>query len=86
MPPKSYLSEKDREGLTENGIFLAESEAADDAGDEEAAWAWLALAEFPAPALLALKRVEGAEYIRRLGLRTETAERAYGTDWLDRDV
>lgn len=82
--PKSYLTDKDREGLTQNGIYSAESAAADKAGDGEAAWEWLALAEIPAHALLALKRVEGADYIREKGLRTETAEKVYGSDWLDR--
>lgn len=84
--PKSYLTDEDRAGLDENAVLAAESMAADKAGDPEAAWAWLALAEIPAHALLALKRVEGADYIRAKGLRTETAEAAYGKDWLDRDI
>jgi hypothetical protein len=84
--PKSYLKDEDREGLDENCILLAESAAADEAGDEEAAWEWLRLAELPAHALLALKRSEGAAYIRQKGLRTESAEMAYGKDWLDRNL
>ncbi|WP_142850700.1 hypothetical protein [Telmatospirillum sp. J64-1] len=83
--PKSYLSEEEKQGLSQNAIFAAESQAADDAGDEETSWAWLALAELPAHALLALKRTRGADFIRQKGLRTETAEQAYGKDWLDRN-
>ena len=60
--------------------------AAGRAGDEKAAWDWLKLAELPAHALLALKRVEGADYIRQKGLRTETAEKVYGQDWLNRNI
>ena len=33
--------------MSENAILMAESRAADHAGDEDAAWAWLALAELP---------------------------------------
>lgn len=89
--PKSYLSEQERRelvagGMSQNGLYAAESAAARRAEDLETGWAWLALAEIPAPALLALKRVEGPDYIRALGLRTESAEAAYGKDWLDRDV
>ncbi len=84
--PKSYLSEEEKIGLDDNCIIAAESLAAGEAGDEETAWEWLSLAEIPAHALLALKRVEGAEYIRKAGLRTETAEQVYGKDWLDREI
>ncbi|MGK2742042.1 hypothetical protein ACSHT0_14200 [Tepidicaulis sp. LMO-SS28] len=89
--PKSYLCEKERQELldarvSENLMYLVESRAADDAGDGETSWAWLALAEIPASSLLMLKRVEGADYIRARGLRTETAEAAYGKDWLDREI
>jgi len=84
--PKSYLNDADREGLTQNGIYAAESQAAGDAGDEEAAWEWLKLVKIPAHALLAAKRRNGGDWIRSKGLRTETAEQAYGKDWLDRDV
>ena len=83
--PKSYLKEEEKAGLSANCILIAESQAADDAGDHETSWAWLSLAEIPASALLALKRVEGADYIRKHGLRTETAEIAYGKDWLARN-
>ena len=84
--PKSYLNEARKKNVSENTLYLAESAAADRAGDEETSWAWLRLAELPAHALLALKRVEGADYVRKMGLRTETAEKVYGKDWLDRNI
>lgn len=84
--PKSYLTEAEKAGMSENCVYLAESHAAYKAGDHEAEWAWLAKAELPAHALKAAKRRNGADWIRAKGLRTETAERAYGKDWLDREV
>lgn len=84
--PKSYLTEDEKAGMSENCAILAESFAAHKAGDSEAEWQWLALAELPAHALLSAKKRRGANWIRAKGLRTETAEKAYGKDWLDRDV
>lgn len=84
--PKSYLPEEEKIGMSENCLFLAESQAADEAGDSETSWAWLRLAELPAHALLSAKHRQGADWVRQKGLRTETAEAAYGKDWLDRDI
>lgn len=84
--PKSYLNDERKKGLSSNALYLAESAAADRAGDEETSWAWLRLAELPAHALLAAKRTNGADWIRKHGLKTETAEKQYGRDWLDRNV
>lgn len=89
--PKSYLSDAERQELmeervSENTLYAIEAQEATKADDSETAWAWLALAEIPAHTLLALKRVEGADYIRARGLRTESAEAAYGKDWLDREI
>jgi hypothetical protein len=81
--PKSYLAKADREGLTQNGIYLAESDAAREAGDEEASWAWLAMADVPAYSLMGMKIILGADFIRKWGFRTEEAEAEYGKDWLD---
>ncbi|WP_367068077.1 hypothetical protein [Oryzisolibacter sp. LB2S] len=87
--PKSYMTEEDRTrrragGMSENAILMAESRAADHAGDEEAAWAWLALAELPAHSLAFLKDQQGAAFIREHGFNTADADAAYGRDWLDR--
>lgn len=82
--PRSYLDDADKAGMSENCIFLAESHAAACAGDHDAEWEWLALAELPAHALMSAKRLNGPDWIRSKRLRTETAEKAYGADWLDR--
>ncbi|MCF8482182.1 MAG: hypothetical protein K9H25_17295 [Rhodospirillum sp.] len=84
--PKSYLNEEDKRNLSQNALYAVESAAADKAGDADTAWEWLQLAEIPAHALLAAKRVNGAEWIREHGLKTELAEAAYGKDWLDREI
>lgn len=89
VPPKSYMTAADRaelraDGLSENGILLAESDAADAAGDAETSWAWLAKAELPARALAYLKERRGADFIRAKGFQTTNADAAFGPDWLDR--
>ena len=70
--------------MSENAILMAESRAADHAGDEEAAWAWLALAELPAHSLAFLKDQQGAAFIREHGFNTVDANAEYGQGWLDR--
>ena len=81
---KSYLDDEEKRGLSQNALYAAESMAADKAGDDETALAWLRKVDIPAYALMAAKKTFGADWIRRQGLKTETAERAYGPDWLDR--
>jgi len=87
--PKSYLPEDERAELMREGgmnlVCAAESSAAGDMGDEDAAWAWLSLAELPAHTLLRLKRRRGADFIRDMGFNTAPAEAAYGVDWLERE-
>jgi hypothetical protein len=83
--PKSYLTEADREGLSSNEIYLAESQAADDAGDAETSWAWLRYADLPAYSLMTLKHILGADFVRTQGfLCMDAANRTYGENWLDR--
>lgn len=72
--PRSYISEEEktdmkREGLTQNDIFVFESQAADDAGDKEAGWAWLALAELPEECKAILKIGCDDEFLRAKGFR-----------------
>ncbi|MDR0787354.1 MAG: hypothetical protein LBG44_05755 [Gemmatimonadota bacterium] len=86
--PKSYMTDAEREamrqsGLSENSIFGAESEAADEAGDNDTAWKWLGLATLPAYYLLGLKHSSGADYVRSRGLNLAPAVEAYGADWLE---
>ena len=71
-------------GMSENALLMAESRAADHAGDEDAAWAWLALAELPAHSLAFLKDQQGADFIRVYGFKTTSADLAFGPDWLNR--
>ncbi|UTO27844.1 hypothetical protein [Bartonella harrusi] len=89
--PKSYMTDAEREELlaarvSQNVIYLAESEASAKAKDKEATWGWLALVEFPAHALLSLKQRRGAQFIRDMGFSTKKADAEYGPDWLDRDA
>ncbi|MDR2614934.1 MAG: hypothetical protein LBC91_06400 [Candidatus Accumulibacter sp.] len=81
--PKSYMTDADREGLSQNGIYLSECLAAHEAGDEDASWEWLALAELPAYSLMSCKVNLGADFIRQKGLNTQPADREYGPGWLD---
>jgi len=87
--PKRYLSDEEhaeilREGGDDELIALAESQAASEARDIPSSWAWLARTELPHYSLKRIKRIQGPEFIRKLGFKTATAEAAYGADWLDR--
>jgi len=88
-PPKSYLPDEEREALLKEGgmnlVYLAESQEAGQAGDEDTAWAWLRFAELPAYGLMGLKKTLGATFIREKGLNIASANHVYGVDWLDRD-
>lgn len=84
--PKSYLTDADREGLEGNTLYLAESDAADDAGDEGAAEAWMRKCQLPASALLFLKMSRGADHLRDGGYDLSAAEKRFGKDWLDREI
>jgi hypothetical protein len=86
--PKSYLTPEEREALMREGgmnlVCLSESQEAGHAGDDEAAWAWLTLAELPPTALMMLKTWNGPQFIRDMGFQTSRADAEYGSDWLDR--
>jgi len=85
--PKSYLPAEEREALLQEGgeklVYLAESQEAGRAGDEEAAWAWMKFVEFSAKTLMGLKKRAGGQFIRNKGLRTAQADAAFGPGWLD---
>jgi hypothetical protein len=87
-PPRSYLPPEEREALLREGgmdlVYLAESQEAGHAGDEETAWAWLSLAALPAHTLMGLKNRRGVQFIRDKRLNTASADTAYGAGWLDR--
>ncbi|MDR3056218.1 MAG: hypothetical protein LBU53_12600 [Zoogloeaceae bacterium] len=67
--PRSYMPEEDKVGMSQNAIYLCESTDADEAGDEEAAWGWLALAELPESANYILKEVCGDEFLKAKGFK-----------------
>ncbi|MDR3299806.1 MAG: hypothetical protein LBU43_07370 [Candidatus Accumulibacter sp.] len=72
-----------REG-SENLVYLAESQAAGNADDEETAWAWLSMAKLEAKLLMNLKKRTSGQFIRDMKLRTDKADVLYGPGWLDR--
>ena len=72
--------------LSPNGQLLHQVGEAMRNGDEETARELRKQVIYPAEALLAAKRNMGADWIRKQGFRTETAEAKYGKDWLDREI
>lgn len=88
--PRSYLSSEERESYLKEGdmalLYSAESRAADEAGDGDTAWAWLAKTELPAHTLSAIKEKYGARFIREMGFLTQKADLEYGADWLEQPV
>ncbi|AQX31546.1 hypothetical protein [Bartonella schoenbuchensis] len=89
--PKSYMTDEQREklrtgGLSQNSIYIAESDAADRANDGQTAWEWLAMTELPAHSLLCLRKWNGPQFIRDMGFSTKNADEEYGPDWLDKGV
>jgi hypothetical protein len=80
--PKSYLTDAEREGLSQEIIYMRESNAAADAGDDEAAWAWMRLIEWPELALRSLKARAGAAFVRKVGMAGQ-AEKTFGKNWLE---
>ena len=86
--PRNYLPDDERQPVLRDGgmnaVYMAESAEARRVGDEDAAWAWLAMAELPAETLLALKEALGAQFLREMGFNTAPADEAYGAGWLNR--
>ncbi|GAA5109999.1 MULTISPECIES: hypothetical protein [Bartonella] len=89
--PKSYMTDAEREelrvgGLDQDCIYMVEAEAASKANDSKTTWEWLAMAEYPAHALLLLRHQRGPQFIRDMGFSTKNADEEYGPDWLDKGV
>ena len=80
---KSYLDDEEKRGLSQNALYAAESMAADKAGDDETALAWLRKVDIPAYALMAGRRRSAPT---GSPTRPENRNRraGYGPDWLDR--
>jgi hypothetical protein len=61
------MPEEHKIGMSQNAIYLCESADAGAAGDEEASWAWLALAKLPDSASSFLKEVCDEEFLKAKG-------------------
>ncbi len=72
--PKSYLSEVERQEilskLGQNMLYTEESKAALSAGDEDASWRWLSLADLPKHSIAFLKKAKGADFIKKYHFNT----------------
>ena len=86
---KGYLSkaEQEEELHRHHGdiemVYYAEAKKAHDAKDDEVFWQWFSLIVAPAYYLKSVKRWNGADFIRALGLDTTEADKAYGPGWLE---
>lgn len=78
------LTDEQRKHLTPNQRILEQVWAAEERGDKETARELRKQLVIPAETLMALKKTAGADWIRKRGLRTETADEKYGPGWLDR--
>jgi hypothetical protein len=67
--PRSYYPDEKKLGMTQKAIYLCESGAAERAGDEEASWAWLALADLPERAMSILKLTCDDEFLKSKGFK-----------------
>ncbi|MDR3055681.1 MAG: hypothetical protein LBU53_09815 [Zoogloeaceae bacterium] len=65
--PRSYFPDEDKLGLTPKAIYLCEASAAKTAGDEEASWAWLAMANISEGAMSILRMGNDDEFLRSKG-------------------
>jgi hypothetical protein len=61
------MHDKDKEGLSQNLIYCSEASAAAEAGDEDAAWAWMSMAKIPEFAKLAMADTFGQGFMESKG-------------------
>jgi hypothetical protein len=61
------MPEEEKIGMAQKAIYLCESVAADCAGDEEASWTWLALADLSERAMSTLKMACSDEFLKSKG-------------------
>ena len=78
------LSPEERAEWDENRRALAAYGQAEDSGDEELAKELFAKVPFDVDTLQAMKRLEGADWIRENKINTSRADKHLGSDWLDR--
>ena len=87
---KGYLSKEEQEERLRlyhgdiEMVYLAESDRADKAGDEETFWQWFSLMALPGHTLMTFKGWFGAGFIRGMGFDISRANEDYGPDWLDK--
>ncbi|GHU27086.1 hypothetical protein AGMMS50256_06050 [Betaproteobacteria bacterium] len=65
--PRSYMPEEEKEGLSQNLIYICEAREAIKAGDEEAGWAWMTITKLPECAIYAMKNSLGEEFLKSKG-------------------
>ncbi len=75
------LSEQERKESIENAKAMLD---AFDNGDDDAFYAAAREMKAPADALMACKKVNGADWIKEMGLDTSRADQEYGKDWLNK--
>ena len=78
------LSPEERAEWDENRRALAIYRQAEDSGDEELAAKLFAKIPFDVDTLQSMKRLEGADWIRKNKINTSRADKRLGADWLDR--
>ena len=79
------LTEEQREALPRGARVVADILAAKDRGDMDEYYRLFSELEVSAETLMAVKRCQGADYIRKRNLRTHLADAKYGPGWLDRE-
>ena len=79
-----HLSPEEQAEWDENRRALAVYRKAEDSGDEELAAKLFAQIPFDVKTLQAMKRIEGADWIRENKINTSRADKHLGSDWLDR--
>lgn len=81
--PESYLTQDEYDRLDDEDKTLHDFAMAAKSNDWDTTTRLLREIEIPAEALMAVKRVSGAQRIRDLGVKTHTAEAKYGKNWLE---
>ena len=78
------LSPEERAEWDENERALEVYRQAEDSGDEELAKELFAKIPFDVETLQSMKRLHGADWLRKKGINTSRADKRLGRDWLDR--
>ena len=81
--PAPHLDVLTDEERAQNKVAMRELLAAIDCEGTEALDIALTKIKFASHVLMAIKRTEGADYIRRMNIDTSRADKVYGPDWLD---